>query len=107
MKSIGLSIARDQATDTLKGIKNNIPGKQQINWNDFNYPPLIKVFHYNASELEPPVRNKVRLMWLTHIIVVVVTLLNLISNIAQVAALSGIGLRILYAFVFIIIFNPY
>jgi hypothetical protein len=46
-------------------------------------------------------------MWLTHIIILVISVLNLVSNIAQAAAgVTGGGLRIMYAFVFFFFFNP-
>ena len=41
--------------------------------------------HYDITELEPPIKGWVRLMWFTHILVLLVTILNLIGTAIQVA----------------------
>ncbi len=46
-------------------------------------------------------------MWLHHVIMMGETLLNLLCNIIQVATISDAsGLRILYSFMYILLFNP-
>lgn len=64
--------------------------------------------HYSIDELEPPYKGMVRLMWFTHILIFSTTLLNIIGNIAQAAMYDDkkVKIRVLYAFVFLIIFNP-
>ncbi|CAK92090.1 unnamed protein product (macronuclear) [Paramecium tetraurelia] len=79
--------------------------KQKIDWNDFNYPPLIKVIHYNIEEVQPEYRLVVRSLWLSSILIVAYTLLNIIDN--SIQAGNGIdGIRILYSFMFLFSFNP-
>ena len=57
----------------------------QIDWNDFNYPVCLKVFHFNQDETPDIHKRKVRLLWLNHILILLANLLNIIANIAGAA----------------------
>ncbi|CAD8195552.1 unnamed protein product [Paramecium octaurelia] len=92
--------------DSIRSIKSNQnDSKQKIDWNDFNYPPLIKVIHYNIEEVQPEYRLVVRSLWLSSILIVAYTLLNIIDNSIQ-AGYGNDGIRILYSFMFMFSFNP-
>ncbi|CAD8191253.1 unnamed protein product [Paramecium octaurelia] len=92
--------------ESMRQFKSNQnDSKQKIDWNDFNYPPLIKVIHYNIEEVQPEYRLVVRSLWLSSILIVAYTLLNIIDN--SIQAGYGIdGIRILYSFMFLFSFNP-
>ena len=47
------TVAKTVATDKLSEMKDYFSSKNklEINWNDFNYPPLLHVIHFDLSEL--------------------------------------------------------
>jgi hypothetical protein len=77
----------------------------EINWQDFNYPPLLKIIHFTPSELPEEHKSIIWMLFATHIIILVESLLNIINNSVQTA--EGFdGIRILYSFLFLFLFNP-
>jgi hypothetical protein len=58
----------------------------QINWNDFNYPCLLKLFHYTQADVPLEFRRLVFLLWLNHVLIWTVEILNVIANIAATAS---------------------
>ncbi|CAD8194755.1 unnamed protein product [Paramecium octaurelia] len=85
-------------------IISNKPDQSEINWNDFNWPPLIKIFHFNLSELQDPQKSFVRLLYISYLFILGTTCLNLMDNCIQ-AGLGYPKIRILYALLNILIFN--
>lgn len=85
MNSIGKAVNSQLQTGggggSGAGAKYAENSKSKINWNDFNYPPLIKVIHYNPSELMSPHLGVARLLWLSFVMVFVVSWINLLNNI--------------------------
>ncbi|CAD8117209.1 unnamed protein product [Paramecium sonneborni] len=81
--------------------KSNQPN---IDWTDFNWPPIIKIFHFDLSELQDPYKSLVRLLYISYLLIFGTTCLNLLDSFIQ----AGIGypkIRILYGFLNIFIFN--
>lgn len=81
------------------------PKEGEINWQEFNYPPLIKLIHFRPSEAAEEYRGTVWMLFATHMIIFTEGWLNLVNNSVQVSA-GASGLRILYSFLFMLIFNP-
>jgi hypothetical protein len=57
MTSLAFSIGKNTLNDTVDSIKNKFTGgnkeeKPKVNWEDFNWPPFIKVIHFSLDELE-------------------------------------------------------
>lgn len=77
----------------------------KINWEDFNYPPLIKLIHFDLSEIEETKVTVVRFLWLSHLLIFAYSIINILNNIVCVAQ-GEKGVRILYAFMFFFTFNP-
>ncbi|CAD8099369.1 unnamed protein product [Paramecium primaurelia] len=99
-------VANSVLNDSIRQFKSNQnDSKQKIDWDDFNYPPLIKVIHYNIEEVQPEYRLVVRSLWLSSILIFAYTLLNIIDNSVQ-AGYGLDGIRILYSFMFLFSFNP-
>jgi hypothetical protein len=100
-------IAKQAAGNMMNNAKQAItPSKgPKINWDDFNYPPLIKLIHFDMSEIEDNKIMIVRFLWLSHLLIFAYSILNIINNIAVVAQ-GGKGVRILYSFMFFFSFNP-
>merc|ERR1712224_1058073 len=68
--------------------------QNKIEWNDYNWPPLIKMFHFKIEECESEYKSLVvRVHWSWRIMIGLI-IFNFINAIIQVA--SGFnGLRIL------------
>ncbi|CAD8189254.1 unnamed protein product [Paramecium pentaurelia] len=99
-------VANSVLNDSIRQFKSNQnDSKQKIDWDDFNYPPLIKVIHYNIEEVQPEYRLVVRSLWLSSILIVAYTLLNIIDNSVQ-AGYGLDGICILYSFMFLFSFIP-
>jgi hypothetical protein len=32
------------------GSETGVNGKQEVDWNDFNYPICLKIYHYDSDE---------------------------------------------------------
>mmetsp|Transcript_33829 Transcript_33829/g.95768 ORF Transcript_33829/g.95768 Transcript_33829/m.95768 type:complete len:220 (+) Transcript_33829:313-972(+) len=53
----------------------------QVNWEDYNYPPLLRIIHYQLSDVEDPVgRSAVFWAHFNHNAVCVALLLNVMGN---------------------------
>ncbi len=77
-----------------------------IKWENFNYPPFIKLIHYDPNEIEDlEIRSLIKKINLTFVLNLVVSLINFINSIAQVAV-GFTGLRILFSVLNILIFVP-
>lgn len=61
------------------------PANNSINWNDFNYPICLKLFHYDRTKVPEAYRRQVVLLWLNHILISVSMGLNLLTNIIATA----------------------
>ena len=69
----------------------------KINWEDFNFPPLLKLFHFSLEGLPEDYKKISRMLLISFIIACVNILLNIINQIAQTAA-GFEGIRVFYAF---------
>lgn len=102
-------VAKAALNNSINSVKSSITSSTstgpKINWDDFNYPPLLKVIHYDITEVKEEDRLTVRAMWLSHVLIMVETLLNLINNIAIGVALDT-KVRILYSIMFFFSFVP-
>jgi hypothetical protein len=58
---------------------------KKVDWNDFNYPCCIHLFHYNPEETPEVLRRRAALLRLNHILIIFTTLWNFISNIVATA----------------------
>ena len=56
-----------------------------IDWNDFNYPICLKLYHYNPEENPPQHRIRIALLRINHTFIILATFLNIITNIIGVA----------------------
>lgn len=75
-----------------------------INWSNLNYPPLLKVVHYDVNELHEDVQPTVRLINLIWLLHCAVMLLNLVDNALIAFFLPSTWLRALYSALNVCIF---
>jgi hypothetical protein len=66
------------AQSAAKGTLNEFRGekKGQIIWDDFNYPPFVRLIHYSLDELQDPIRSVVKKMHLVFLLVLVINAIN-------------------------------
>lgn len=79
-------------TSEAVGSEGSMAKNGNIDWNDFNYPCCLKIFHYEASETPEVHQRRVFLLKVNHILIIVINFINLIANIAGAAE----GYRIIY-----------
>ena len=54
----------------------------KIDWDNINYPPFLKLFHFSFIDTEGKTeRIYLRPLWITHILIFSITIINLINNI--------------------------
>eukprot|EP00930_Biecheleria_cincta_P042668 TRINITY_DN29359_c0_g1_i1.p1 TRINITY_DN29359_c0_g1~~TRINITY_DN29359_c0_g1_i1.p1 ORF type:complete len:223 (+),score=39.64 TRINITY_DN29359_c0_g1_i1:68-736(+) len=57
---------------------------REINWNDFNYPPVVRLIHYNAKELPGSLQGTVHCLHLGFIVVFVACWVNFLDTLILV-----------------------
>jgi hypothetical protein len=62
---------------------------KSINWNDFNYPPILQVVHYDSAELPLKAGRIARCLNRMHLLVTLACLVNLVSTCIIVATSSA------------------
>lgn len=55
-------------------------------WSEYNYPPLLKLFHYSISDLRDPMKSIARKLNAGAIVVLIIQPLQLLSTCLQLAA---------------------
>ena len=83
MSSLATTVVTNQLKKAVKGNESSL---DKINWNDFNYPPIIKIFHYDINhvkEEERPLMRKLNFVFMGQVLFFI---LNFINAIIQTAA---------------------
>ena len=93
------SCSRAGATFT-RTITSAMPNSQLAsqNWEDFNYPPLLHLWHYAPDELEQGPRFVARTLHAALLLAILALVCNLLVNIGVVAAGGSHAIYIMYAF---------
>ena len=69
-----------------------------INWEDFNHPPLLRLWHFAPRELEPNARRVARVAHAAYWLLLTSLLVNLPASIGLAAAgVEGAPLNIMYS----------
>mmetsp|Transcript_23796 Transcript_23796/g.81105 ORF Transcript_23796/g.81105 Transcript_23796/m.81105 type:complete len:224 (+) Transcript_23796:98-769(+) len=88
-----------------ESVRNLTGNGDTVNWEDYNYPPCLRVVHFDLNDVEDPTA-RVAVQW-AHayfIIVQVLLLVNLVVTVALAAGgVSGKGVHVLYSFFNVII----
>lgn len=81
-------VAKAALNNSVQSVKSSMTPQTgpKINWDDFNYPPLLKVIHYDITEVDNEKRLTVRAMWLQHVLIFLEGFINIINSIAITAA---------------------
>ncbi|MEE4247237.1 MAG: hypothetical protein V2I33_17630, partial [Kangiellaceae bacterium] len=94
--SFAAKAAARQGMEMAKEKVSQATSKSEINWNDYNFPPLLKLFHFNLSELSDPQRFVASKIYIEWIVFLSVLLFNFVNTIVLVAD-GAHGLNILYS----------
>lgn len=73
---------------------------QEIEWEHYNYPPLLRIIHFTPSEVPSSRKFLVMSLYALHLAGLAVCLLNFVDN-----CVEG-GLGILYSLLFALVFVP-
>ena len=102
MNALG-NLAMDQVSKEFEKTKAQMTTpKSKINWDDFNWPPFIRIAHFSLQELREPHFGIVKKYYWLLLLQVVHVIFNLINQIIQ-TAVGYSGLRILAWFLIMLI----
>jgi hypothetical protein len=73
------------------------PQKSSINWEEFNFPPYIKLFHLTPGELDEPQKGVCQKIYISWILLVIVLSINLVNTIIFTFSGTDPGLDIMYS----------
>lgn len=59
-----------------------------IEFHNYNYPPLIRLYHYPKKEqgIKEPAKSLIKKMCLAANLIVVISMINVVNNIAQMSS---------------------
>lgn len=78
----------------------------QINWDDYNFPPCIKVLHFSLNDFKGSERAVIKKMYVSWILLMTVLSLSILSNIVLGATVLP-GIIILFAFLNFILIGTF
>ena len=78
-------VGMDAKYETGSGAESESLGEKKVDWDDYNYPICLKIFHYDSDETPEPLRWRVRGLFWNHIFILFFLPWNLINNIANAA----------------------
>jgi len=61
-------------------VSNMSKEKSNINWEDLNFPPILKLFHFSLTEISGNVRKTVLIIYISFIIICFVCFVNCINK---------------------------
>jgi hypothetical protein len=61
------------------------PGNSNVDWNDYNFPPLLKLFHFSLNDLVDPGRGVAKKIFIEWIMFISILAFNFISTVVLVA----------------------
>ena len=97
------AIATAQVQGAFQSARAQIATKNsKIDWEDYTYPPLLKLFHYKLDELREPHRPVVKQLFIIHLLQVLHFLFNFFNVIVQVAYGLGV-IRIISSPIFFLV----
>ena len=103
MASFAGKMALNSMTSAMKNT-NVVPSSHNshIDWNDYNFPPCVKVVHFRLSDFHDNEKKVITKMYVSWILLAIVLSLNIVSTIVLSATVLP-GIDILYTFLNFII----
>lgn len=87
---------------------NRVRGSKysSIQWENFNFPPCLKLIHYDLNEIEEPEKAYTKKLYFSLLLLFAWNLFNMLVNIIVVSSGKGDGKRIFYSIFMFILFQP-
>lgn len=103
MASFAGKLAQNALSSGMKNT-NIVPSSHNshIDWNDYNFPPCIKVVHFRLSDFHDNEKKVITKMYVSWILLTIVLSINIISTIVLSATILA-KINILYTFLNLII----
>src|SRR5574343_1639467 len=102
-------VAKAGLNSVMSGMKNTniVPSSHNshIDWNDYNFPPCIKVVHFRLSDFHDNEKKVITKMYVSWILLLSVLSWNIISTIVLSATILA-KINILYTFLNFILGMP-
>lgn len=102
-------VAKAGLNSVMSGMKNTniVPSSHNshIDWNDYNFPPCIKVVHFRLSDFHNNEKKVITKMYVSWILLFIVLSWNIISTIVLSATILA-KINILYTFLNLILGMP-
>ena len=102
-------VAKAGLNSVMSGMKNSnvVPSSHNshIDWNDYNFPPCIKVVHFRLSDFHDNEKKVITKMYVSWILLFSVLSWNIISTIVLSATILA-KINILYTFLNLILGMP-
>jgi len=81
---------------SVKPMTNSLPQlrwqtrqpSHEVNWKDFNYPPLLNLVHYDSAEVDRKLRTTVRCLNFSFLLTTLICWLNLFDSVMLVAVVG-------------------
>eukprot|EP01068_Selenidium_serpulae_P010850 Selendium_serpulae@DN5549_c0_g1_i1.p1 len=84
-------VTRDMtaASAGMFGGQERDPNALEIDWMDFNYPPFVRLFHFNLAELPVKMRHIVRWIHISYLIALLIMVVNFIDCIVLASIVTA------------------
>ena len=116
MKYIGkaaITRSTSAARSQMNGLKNQVEEsfnrgqRNEVEWSDFNYPPVLRLFHYSTNKLKNPILRFARVLHYNFLIFLVISAINFLNNIVISASDVDPGVYIFYSLLNVFVFAPF
>ena len=77
------------------------------NGNNFNYPPLLRLFHFSTKKLQNPIKRVVIVLHIVFLTFLGICALNFLNNIVQAASDAAPGVYIFYSILNVFVLVPF
>eukprot|EP00922_Rhytidocystis_sp_ex-Travisia-forbesii_P023379 GHVS01034293.1.p1 GENE.GHVS01034293.1~~GHVS01034293.1.p1 ORF type:complete len:242 (+),score=20.28 GHVS01034293.1:137-862(+) len=105
LSNFGNMFGGSQATTTADGRAGAGGSSVQIDWTHFNYPPLLRIIHFDTKELPGQVASVVRLVHWAFLVAVVVLIINIFNSFV-IGALCSMWIKVVYSILNFLILTP-
>mmetsp|Transcript_21242 Transcript_21242/g.3445 ORF Transcript_21242/g.3445 Transcript_21242/m.3445 type:complete len:127 (+) Transcript_21242:1-381(+) len=83
------------ARNISSNFQNQSGHNSHIDWNDYNFPPLLKIIHFTLGDFYEPERGVIKKLFISWIILLAVCTWNILSTIVLVATIDP-GIHVLF-----------
>lgn len=89
LKNIGNALKGDLTNNFNNSDTNQIGDPKNISpieWNDYNYPPVLRLYHYQTSGIKSKTLSVIKKMRVAADLIFIIAVINLFNNIIQMTS---------------------